>query len=253
MTEQAMKRCSKCGETYPATHEFFGKHHKRADGSLGLNAKCKTCNSAIQRQRWADERGGVIQTLRKIIVTGLPGGELEVELTRGFKTVIDTVDQDLSEVRWCASSNEWSEYALRTVKRNRKNTTKYLHCEILERILGRELEQDELCDHKDGNTLNNRRSNLRLADHAGNSRNRRLDKRNKSGYTGVFEVRPGKWAAHLSVSGKLKHLGTYDTPELASEAYKQGAVKYFGEFAREKPQGVLIVPKAVEQTGEVAI
>jgi hypothetical protein len=42
LTMTNMKRCSKCGNEYPATTEYF---HKRAISKDGLNARCKSCRN----------------------------------------------------------------------------------------------------------------------------------------------------------------------------------------------------------------
>ena len=76
----------------------------------------------------------------------------------------------------------------------------------------------EQIDHLDGNRSNNSWANLRASDHAKNQQNRCISSRNKSGYTGV---RPslGKWRAEIRSDGMFRYLGTYDTPELANDAY----------------------------------
>lgn len=44
---------------------------------------------------------------------------------------------------------------------------------------------------------------------------------NKSGFVGVyFHKSAGRWAASITVSGKARHLGLFDTPEEASQAYE---------------------------------
>lgn len=74
-------------------------------------------------------------------------------------------------------------------------------------------------DHDDRNRINNYPSNLKLTDHAGNMRNKSKDKRNTSGVTGVrWYEKLGKWNARISINGKIKHLGYFDTIEEAAEA-----------------------------------
>ena len=95
-----------------------------------------------------------------------------IELTRGKHAVIDAIDADLAGRSWHAvpghrSVGNYTFYAAR--RKGSKRIT--LHREILERILGRRLQEGEECDHIDGNGLNNRRSNLRLVDHRRNIRN----------------------------------------------------------------------------------
>ena len=41
------KTCTKCGEKFEATLEFF---YKRKDGKFGLSAKCKTCVSKYMKK-----------------------------------------------------------------------------------------------------------------------------------------------------------------------------------------------------------
>lgn len=90
-------------------------------------------------------------------------------------------------------------------------------------------------DHKNGNTLDNRRENLRLASNSQNQANRRNHSKNTSGYRGVtFSKSTNKWQAAIKVAGKNIHLGVFETPELAGIAYKQAADMYFGEFAEHK-------------------
>lgn len=84
-------------------------------------------------------------------------------------------------------------------------------------------------DHVNGDGLNNRWANLRLATRAQNTANSRLGKGNRSGFKGVsYYARAGKWRAVL---GK-KHLGLFDTPEEAHARYCGSAAEKYGEFAR---------------------
>lgn len=86
-------------------------------------------------------------------------------------------------------------------------------------------------DHKDGNTLNNTKSNLRICTAKENSRNARTPKTNKSGKKGV-RFRNNRYEANIKVDGKTRYIGIYDTMEEAYEAYCGMAIMHFGAFAR---------------------
>ena len=74
-------------------------------------------------------------------------------------------------------------------------------------------------DHRDGNRTNNRWANLRPADRSLNMQNqRRARSDNKSGLLGVGRG-GNRWRASIGISGKAKHIGLFDTPELAHLAY----------------------------------
>jgi len=73
-------------------------------------------------------------------------------------------------------------------------------------------------DHINGDGLDNRWSNLRSVDHIENHRNKKRYKNNESGYQGVsFYNLTKKWRAAISIDGKKKHLGYFDTFEEAKE------------------------------------
>ncbi len=85
-------------------------------------------------------------------------------------------------------------------------------------------------DHINGNKLDNRRSNLRIATHAENQRNRGKTKSNTSGVKGVA-LRKGKWEARIRVDGKLLYLGRFDSIEEGAKAYDEAALKHHKQFA----------------------
>ena len=89
----------------------------------------------------------------------------------------------------------------------------------------------DIVDHKNGDTLDNRKENLRITDKTGNNQNRKIHKNNKCGYKGVCWDR-GKWTAHIAVSGKNITLGRFTEVLDAARAYDAAAKKDHGEFAR---------------------
>jgi hypothetical protein len=144
-----------------------------------------------------------------------------IPLTQGYSTFVSPEDSDLLNFDWSYRNG----YAARGLI--------FIHRVILERILNRSLDKGELVDHRDQNPLNNTRTNLRLASATQNQQNRKANRNNKSGYKGVsFYKTRGLWRASISINGKPKTLGYFDTPELAAEAYNVEALKHFGEFAK---------------------
>jgi hypothetical protein len=87
-------------------------------------------------------------------------------------------------------------------------------------------------DHKDGNSLNNTRQNLRPCTAHFNAGNRPGWGRS-SKYKGVcFDKITGRWASYIRVNGNQIHLGRFVSEEDAARAYDAAALDTFGEFAR---------------------
>lgn len=96
-------------------------------------------------------------------------------------------------------------------------------------------------DHINGDRLDNRKCNLRVATRRQNAANRGTNKNNKSGYKGVNLYDPVRmvWRAQIMHNGKKISLGYYRTAEEAALAYNHAAKEYFGEFAHQnKVEGV---------------
>lgn len=153
-----------------------------------------------------------------------------------YIALISDEDADLAKLNWKASmSPSKILYAIRQVaaQNERKQTNLRLHRIIMERVLGRELVQDEDIDHVNGNGLDNRRENLRLATRSENCANRGKQSNNKSGYKGVhWNNEKQKWVAFIGFKRKKFYLGQYDTPEEAYEAYCEKAIELHGKFVR---------------------
>lgn len=89
-----------------------------------------------------------------------------------------------------------------------------------------------IVDHKNHNTLDCRKENLRICTAFDNMRSVRKNKRNTSGYKGICQNPVTKrWLARLQIKDNKISMGTYDTPEEAAKAYDRGALFHYGEFA----------------------
>lgn len=93
--------------------------------------------------------------------------------------------------------------------------------------------EGEYVDHINGNGLDNRRSNLRIATAMTNQQNRKLQKNNKSGYKGVsWDNTNRAWICQIRVNKRSKFLGYFKDAQEAGKAYDVAAEKYFGKFAK---------------------
>ena len=75
--------------------------------------------------------------------------------------------------------------------------------------------EEKTVDHEDGNGLNNKISNLRLATLSQNQDNRKKNKNNTSGVTGVLWVKSKKWKAQIYKDCSRIYLGLFDNKDEA--------------------------------------
>lgn len=113
------------------------------------------------------------------------------------------------------------------VHRKEKGKTKSLHRDILQP------NSTQLVDHINGNTLDNRKSNLRLCTKSENNFNVTTNRKNNtSGYKGVsWNKQQNKWKAYIQYNKKNIFLGYFLLASEAAKVYNKAAVKYHGNFA----------------------
>lgn len=100
-------------------------------------------------------------------------------------------------------------------------------------LLSIELYDKRKVDHINGNTLDNRKSNLRICTNQQNCMNSKKSKNNTTGYKGVtYDREREMYRAQIMTNRKQKYLGLYMSPELAHIAYCEASIKYHGEFGR---------------------
>jgi hypothetical protein len=111
-----------------------------------------------------------------------------------------------------------------------KTETVYLHRFIAEKFLGDQYSRENnLVGAKNGNKLDCRLSNLIWRSRSTASRQRKTS--SKTGYTGVYKENK-KYRAIISINGKAVHLGMYQTPEAAAEAYNRKSKELYGDKAK---------------------
>lgn len=86
-------------------------------------------------------------------------------------------------------------------------------------------------DHINGVRADDRIENLREATRSQNQANASYEHSNTSGYRGVSRTSQGKWIAYISINGRNKCLGTYEKPEIASEAFRFASSIVRGEYS----------------------
>jgi HNH endonuclease len=92
-------------------------------------------------------------------------------------------------------------------------------------------------DHIDGDGLNNRRENLRVATVSENRTNTGARINNTTGFKGVFPRNNGTFQASIRKNGTRYHLGVFNTALEAARAWNIAAKKYHGEFAYQNDVG----------------
>ena len=151
----------------------------------------------------------------------------EITISDGSTVLVDDDDYEwLTKWKWSANGNG---YAVRNERYEPKKYRKqYLHRAVMNAKPG------EIVDHINGDTLDNRKENLRICDLKGNAQNSRgIPNRMYSQYKGVsFDKRRRKFVAQIGVEGKNVALGGFDNEVDAALAYNRAAVEYYGEFAK---------------------
>lgn len=165
-----------------------------------------------------------------------------ISLTRGYECLIDAEDLDcvLALGRWHTHKiSDRHIYAAHSGvnEQGRKHTV------LLHRIVTRAA-RGMMVDHLNGNTLDNRKHNLRICTHAENMRN--LAGALPTSLTGVRGVSPmgRKFRARITLGDKNIHLGTFDTIAEAQDARINAEQIHwsqedrFRQLATELPVGV---------------
>jgi hypothetical protein len=154
---------------------------------------------------------------------------IEIELTRGLKTRVSDEDAHLAEFSWFTQVTGYKGkhryYATR-----RLESGKFLS---MHRQITGVTERTQIVDHINGDSLDNRRENLRVGTHRQNLANRSAIPGRSSRWLGVHKrTENNTWRAQIKLNGKYTSLGSFADEGDAAMAYNAAALAEYGEFAR---------------------
>jgi len=177
--------------------------------------------------------GRALKPRRRTIVrpSFLRDGVCVVPLTKGYEAICDAdLLRLVGAFNWHASiqSAALVPYAMRSAWIHGRYVNVPLHRFVLDLTP----DDNTSVDHINGDTLDNRRGNLRQCTVTENNRNVRMQRANRSGYKGVVKDSTNRWKAQIKTRGRTIYLGSFTTPEAAALAYNDAARSAFGEFAR---------------------
>jgi hypothetical protein len=166
-----------------------------------------------------------------------------IYLDEGLWTIVDPQDYyRYGCFKWCLDATHKGKfYAVRGARVGFEETKKVrLSREIMQAPKG------ILVDHHNGDSLDNRRDNLRLATRCQNNQNKKMMRNKKSTssqFIGVYrDNNRGSWAYQLRANGKVVATGRFPTEIEAARARDLAAIKFHGEFAK------LNFPKEIERS-----
>lgn len=146
---------------------------------------------------------------------------------RGVAIIVD--DEDFAAL----PPNGWylkDGYAQRSKRIGPRKEGKKIIIPMHRMIMGLEAGDPRQVDHVNGDTLDNRRANLRICSKDENCRNRRVHSNNRLGIKGV-SAHGDKFRSEIQINKRRIYLGLHDTAELANEFYALAAEMLHGEFA----------------------
>ena len=159
----------------------------------------------------------------------------KIPLTRGMFAIIDAEDfEKVSSHKWYAYKGYSKFYAGKSQWQPGKKRQKLL---CMHNFIFGEIPKGMMIDHINGDGLDNRKCNLRIATRSQNRGNARktvqiFGRPTSSKYKGVcWDKNNKKWQVQMKINNKSRHIGQFSDEKEAAKAYNKAAMAHFGEFA----------------------
>jgi len=243
LPEQSLPSCI-CGN--PACTIPYGTCHCGCGNATNISIQNQTRNGYIKGRPKKWFLGHTAEMIPlvpeqavpfKIVTSEFPEGVYcrLIPLTQGQYAIVDEVDYwKLATRKWMAFHSRHGNcfYAIRhgTRVNGKPGRQIWMHRELLGLDPGDPREGDHVDPQ---NTLNNSRSNLRIATRSQQGMNQRISSRNRTGFKGVsFRSDMGMYRAEIMVDGVHYRLGYFREARKAGNAYEEASKKYHGKFGR---------------------
>jgi len=230
-----MHICPQCGKTPRKDQKYCSRECLYASMRFDKRA-CQVCGSSFQPLRPSQRYCSLkcVGDSRAVRRTPLPAdvaGARWIPISGDRFVLVDESKYEmLMQFNWGAVKQRSdlvdspTYYAKRTDYSTGKPKSVRMHRFILNAPAG------YLVDHINGNGLDNRSANLRLATHGQNSVNSR--RHNSTGFRGVTRISDSLFIAKVCHNRKILYAGRHKTAEAAALAYDKMARKLQGQFAR---------------------
>lgn len=147
-----------------------------------------------------------------------------IPLTKKQNAIVDIEDfERISRLNWYAMWNRGAKQFYAANKTRGRGTI------LMHRMILRCKKKEEV-DHKNHDTLDNRKENLRKCKHFQNACHKRKSAINTSGFKGV-SWHDGRWRARIQINGRTIPIGRFRNAADAALAYNKKAKEIHGEFA----------------------
>jgi len=241
-----MSQCPNCKKQVASGRKFCSPEclHVSMRGSLKACVECGTEFKPLRSTQKLCSLACFGAKSKKACLDELPEaplGSAWVPLTQGKLALVDIslLDQ-LSKFNWCAvkiakKTSEGHVYEKWYAKCTGDSGVSGMKGTFMHRYIMNSSKGSQV-DHVNGDGLDNRAVNLRLASAAQNSQN--MKSFGSSRYKGVVRTASGTFSVRIMVNRKSEYVGTFKSEEEAARAYDKAARLHHGRFARVNFPGV---------------
>ncbi len=190
----------------------------------------------LRVDRFSDRKGGHLnhsatQTILRDTMRGISMKQIDISTPtypNTFALVDDADFKWLNRWKWSATKHRDGGFIARRAKRIGVNNMRTL---LMHRLIMGEIKGMEV-DHRNHNTLDNQKHNLRVCTRSQNQHNQKVRRGGSSKYKGVvFHKQIGKWESRIRLNGVRLYIGLFVNEIKAAKAYDAKAIELFGEFA----------------------